>query len=437
MTTFTDSLNGTAGDLLSARSGWSRPVGADNAAIITGGSGVALTTGATTGSSTWHVPTSQPSGNDQYAEALIGTFLNAFPLGVRCDPSTATGGGYLARVNTSNIIELFRRSASGVLLSLATYTVPTPSDLLTNKVRLEVVGTTLNVYFMGAAVIGPITRTDFASGSVAMLSRGGTASTTVYTVDDWGSGDVGAAAITGSAAGTIDFTGSAAATAKITGTAAGTIGFAGTSTGTVRVQGSATGAIAFAGAATAAVGLAGAASTTITFTGAATGSVVAAGGISGALDGTIGFTGTAAAVVAVRAAATGTIDFAGSTAGKVAISASAAGTIGFTGSASGAVASAGGGTISSTIDFSGAAAGKVAVKGAAAASFAITGTAAATVRVTGLASNVIPFTGASSGTVGAPPVRAATVSRPSYGGSQVRPDNRNTLNRPAAVSRSY
>ena len=192
MATFTDNLDGTSGDLLSARSGWSRPTGADNAAIVSTGSGVALTTGSTAANGTWHVPTSQPSGNDQYAEALIGTAVNAFPLGVRCDTSSATGGGYLARCTTANNIELYRRSASGVLLSLGSYAVPTPSDLTTNKVRLEVVGNDLSVYFKGSAVLGPIARTDFASGSVAMLSRGGTASTTVYTADDWGSGDIGA-----------------------------------------------------------------------------------------------------------------------------------------------------------------------------------------------------------------------------------------------------
>jgi len=194
MASFTDNLDGTVGDLLSSRTGWSRTIGADDAKVVVTGSGIALTAGATNASATWHRPTSQPAGNDQYIEAFLGALNNAFPFGLRCDTSTATGGGYLLRVNNSNVIEMYRRTSLGVLFSIGTYTVPTPSDLLTNKVRFEVSGDQLTAYFKGAVVIGPVTRTDFASGSIAMLSRAGTASTTTYTVDDWDSGDISAGA---------------------------------------------------------------------------------------------------------------------------------------------------------------------------------------------------------------------------------------------------
>lgn len=199
MASFTDNLDGTPGSALASRSGWSRPVGSDTWPLRAGGSGYLPTNGTTLASSTWHVPNSQPSGNDQFSEAILGQSSGgmAFPLGVRCDVSNGSGQGYFARVSNS-VIQLYRRSAAGAFTSLGTYSPPTPSDLASNPVRLEVVGSEISVYFMGSRVIGPVTDAAIASGSVASLSRGGSTGAALFDEAAWG--DVGAAAITGTMA---------------------------------------------------------------------------------------------------------------------------------------------------------------------------------------------------------------------------------------------
>lgn len=359
MPTFTDNLDGTAGDLLSSRSGWSRPVGSDDAKVVSSGSGIALAPNAGAASTgTWHAPSSQPSGNDEYVEAYIGAVANAFPLGVRCDTSVATGGGYLARCTASNVIELFRRSSSGVLLNIGSYTVPTPSDLTTNKVKLEVVGTTLNVYFKGSAVIGPVTRTDFSSGSVAMLSRGGTASTTVYTIDDIGWGDTGAAGVTGDASVSVSFDVAGAGAAIIAGTSATSIDFTASAAGAVANTGAASG--------------------TVDFSVAADGTVATAGAITGTAALTVPFTTTSIGAVKVAGTAAGTVDF--------------------TASGAGTVASAGSASFSGTVDFTAASAGAVKIAGAGAGSITFAATAAGAVKITGVSSASVTF--ACSATIG-------------------------------------
>jgi hypothetical protein len=196
MSTFTDNLDGTSGTNLSARTGWSRPTGADNA-ILRSGSGYALSNGTTNASGTWHKPTSQPGGNDQYAEALVtGSAVNAFQLGVRCDTSSATGQGYLCRRNSTTTLQLFVRNSSGTLTQLGTTYTDTQANLDASKVRLEVTGTSIQVKLGSTVVIGPVTDATIASGSVAMLSRGGTNPATTN-VDDWGSGDLTAVVAVG------------------------------------------------------------------------------------------------------------------------------------------------------------------------------------------------------------------------------------------------
>jgi hypothetical protein len=193
VTTFTDNLDGTTGTNLSARTGWSRPTGADNA-VLKGGSGYALTSGTTAASGTWHAPTSQPSGNNQYAEALLtASSTAAFPLGVRCDTTAALGQGYLARRNSTTTVQLFVRNSSGTLTQLGSTYTDTQVNLDASKIRLEASGTSITVKLGGVTVIGPVTDSSIASGSVAMLSRGGSGAGT-STVDDWGSGDLTVAA---------------------------------------------------------------------------------------------------------------------------------------------------------------------------------------------------------------------------------------------------
>jgi len=186
---FTDGLDGTPATTLRTRTGWSRPAGADEATLVSGGSGFSLTGGTAAASGTWHAPTSQPSSADQYCEAILPTVAQiGFPLGVRCDTTNSLGAGYVLRYNGP--LQLFRRSAAGGLTSIGSYTVPTPADLATNPVRLEAIGTAIKVYFKGAAVIS-VTDANIASGSVAMLSRGGSSST-ANDVDNWQSGEAGA-----------------------------------------------------------------------------------------------------------------------------------------------------------------------------------------------------------------------------------------------------
>jgi len=191
MPTFSDNLDGSVGDLLRNRSGWSRPVGADEAQIITGFTGgFAITIGTTVASSTWHVPTSQPSSADQYVTGLLDTVGNAtaFPLGIRCDVSNNLGSAYLCRHGTTGQLQLFRRTATGSQASIGTATV-TAADLATNPVTLKAVGNQISVEFMGATVIGPLTDTTATSGSVAALSRGGSLSARSL-LNSWESGDV-------------------------------------------------------------------------------------------------------------------------------------------------------------------------------------------------------------------------------------------------------
>ena len=188
MSSFTDNLDGTAGTFLRNRTGWSRPTGADDA-VLDSTTGYRLTNGTTTASSTWHAPTSQPSGNDQYVEALVASNGNTacFQLGVRCDTSTANGQAYLCRRPSDTSLQLYFRNSSGALSLLGSYT-GTKANLDANKARLEVTGTSISVKFMGSTVIGPVTNTSIASGSVAILTRGGSAST--RNIDDWESGDL-------------------------------------------------------------------------------------------------------------------------------------------------------------------------------------------------------------------------------------------------------
>lgn len=325
MASFTDSFNGTTGDLLSARSGWSRPTGADAVQLSSSTAGPRLTNGTTAASGTWHAPTSQPSNPDQYASAILKsiTLANAFPLGVRCDTSTALGSGYLLRrSSSSDQLALFYRNSSGGLTSMGTFT-SNATDLL-SPVTLRVVGTSITVELLGAVVIGPVTDTNLSSGSVAMLSRGG--SLTNSTLDEWDSGDVaGASGINGAGSGTADTTGASAATVQIKASASGSVATTGSSTGTVPAKGAASGSAGVTGLSTASIAVKAAATGTAETTGSATGvGVVSA---SGTASGTANVTGSGAARLTITAVASGASDVVGATTARVTISGSAASTI--------------------------------------------------------------------------------------------------------------
>lgn len=244
MPVFTDLLDGAAGQSLENRPGWSKTTGADVAALADGGSGFCLPGGTTTASGTWHAPTIQPASADQYCEGILRLANSALscPLGVRCDISAAAGQGYLVQLdNSTGRLRLLRRSSAGALTTLGTFSVPTPADLDSNKVRLQAVGTAISVLFSGATVIGPVADALIASGSVAMLSRGGSlVSTAVARIDNWESGEVSSAPapITGSGSATFfPMTGAGAGALMIRGAGAATFApMTGAGTGALAIQ---------------------------------------------------------------------------------------------------------------------------------------------------------------------------------------------------------
>lgn len=222
MPIFSDNLDGSVGDLLRNRAGWSRPIGADEAQVITGFTGgFTLPTGTTTAASTWFVPNLQPSGNDQYASGLLDSTPRngVFPLGVRCNISIAAGAGYFVRHQTSGVLQLFRRTDSGTLTQIGSAAVST-TDLVSNPVTIKAVGSQVSVDFLGSTVIGPVADATAATGSVAMLSRGGSLPSGPA-INSWESGEVTASnPINGSLNANLDsLTASASATLPIAGAA--------------------------------------------------------------------------------------------------------------------------------------------------------------------------------------------------------------------------
>lgn len=287
MPTFTDALTGTPGALLSARTGWSRPTGSDSIPISSGGTGVDYTNGTTAANGTWHAPTSQPSGNDQYVTGIIGNGSSGgngtFPMGVRCNTASALGQGYLLRRNV-NTLELFRRNNSGTLTSMGTFA--STSGNLANPVTLKAVGTSISVELLGSTVIGPVTDTNIASGSVAFLSRGGSAVAGPI-IQAWDSGDVSTGitgtlsatlgALTAASVGALAIRASGANTlGAMTAAGAGRLAIAGTSSSTLgELTASAASSLAIVGATSATLG-------------AVTSSATGALAITGAVSATLG-----------------------------------------------------------------------------------------------------------------------------------------------------
>lgn len=186
MAVFTDGFVGTPGALISARVGWTTATGADANQIAPSGDGVSVTTG--TGSTvTRQLPSSQPSSADQYAQAMLLASDNGpFLLGVRINSS---GEGYYVRRGaggTNGILQLYRRSGTAFTL-LGSFT--STSDSVAFPTRLQAVGNQISVVSNVITLIGPITDSNFPTGSVGFLTRGGSVAATSR-LDDWQSGEV-------------------------------------------------------------------------------------------------------------------------------------------------------------------------------------------------------------------------------------------------------
>lgn len=212
MAAFTDNLDGSAGAVLSTRSGWAIAFGttANESPICTSGSGFCFAPGGG-GTGTLFRPTSQPATANQYVQALLRRDVQSFPIAVRVtiNAGATNFGGYFARYNSPNI-ELYRRSTSALV---ATGYTLLGSVAASNTLAFKLVanGNSIWIEQGGTILIGPVTDTNFPTGSVAALNR---AATTAYAapaaLDDWVSDDVavnrvfafstGAFAVAGSAA---------------------------------------------------------------------------------------------------------------------------------------------------------------------------------------------------------------------------------------------
>jgi hypothetical protein len=203
--------------------------------------------------------------------------------------------------------------------------------------------------------------------------------------------------VTGTASGSIGFTGSGIARALVAGIAAGVIGLTGSGTGQAPVKASASGALDVTGAASGAVRASGAASGTIglsggavarvAVTGAGVGVLPISGGASGstsggilaAASGMLPITGASVGRVALAASANGALPVTGSGVGKVPVTAVASGALGILGAASGSTS---GGILAAAdgfISLSGAADGRVSIGAAADGLFALAGVATGTI----------------------------------------------------------
>jgi hypothetical protein len=212
VTSFSDNLDGVAGALLTQRAGWQYGIsGVDSDAILAdGGSGFR---GSTTASATQVIqPTSQPTGADQFAEALLPTTsIGPYPLGVRINYGTQVGGYFVRLSSTSATgLQLVRRSTSA-LTSSAMTTLGTGSGANTSTpCRLVAKGNQVWVEQGGVVLIGPVTDTNFSAGKVGIFMRGPGVAGAGAHFDNWISGDVTANAYTlTAAAGTLTLTGRA------------------------------------------------------------------------------------------------------------------------------------------------------------------------------------------------------------------------------------
>lgn len=123
--------------------------------------------------------------------------------------------------------------------------------------------------------------------------------------------EAGSAAITGTASGSLDFTGSAAGTVAIVGTVSGSLAFTGSSAAVVAITGTGTGSLDLTGSAAGSVAIAGSAVGELDLSGATVGVVP----ITGAVAGDFPIEGAGQGSVAVLGVVTGDIEFTGEASG--------------------------------------------------------------------------------------------------------------------------
>ena len=268
----------------SAISAWNYSLGAGNLAELDGATGYGDTNNQN-GLSLTGLTSAEHLGIRAFA--LETQLTTAFALESGWTAMSTAGGTGGGSASNMRVDGQFGIESASTTVDVAT--VSGPSALFVDQA---------NILVAFIEVAGPNTGT--ASGSIAFTGS-----------------SAGTVTVQGTASGTIALTGSSEGTAavSITGTSAGSIGFTGASTGVVAVQGAASGSIALTGASAGAVAVSGSASGEIAFTGSGVG-VVPVVGLSG---GSIDFTGTATgqAITAVAAIASGVIDFSGFAIGQL------------------------------------------------------------------------------------------------------------------------
>lgn len=122
--------------------------------------------------------------NDQYSEITCGTITGtngSVGAAVRC--SITDWSQYIV-LCTSAAFDLIKFVA-GSFTSLGTYN--TTGAVIGDVVRIEVQGTTLNVYVNTVLRIGPVTDSDIASGRAGIYAEDATAGE--HEIDSWAGGD--------------------------------------------------------------------------------------------------------------------------------------------------------------------------------------------------------------------------------------------------------
>ena len=182
---------------------------------------------------------------------------------------------------------------------------------------------------------------------------------------------------------------------EITATASGTLDLSGSGAATVAVSAAASGSIALtgSGAASAAVAATGAGSVSLAGSGAAAVAVSGAGSGEIALGGT----GTAESVSGLTATGAGTFDISGSGAASVGILAAVSGTLAITGAGTATIASTA--VASGNLSLVGAGTGIIRVAGTGSGAIALSGNGSAAVEISASGSGQIELSG--SGTAGA------------------------------------
>lgn len=253
-------------------------------------------------------------------------------------------------------------------------------------------GETQGFWFSGDTAIAPATVfADLFDGTNGMLDINADPTVGGVTPDNYyiepGSGPSG---ITGTASGTADVTGSAAASARTTASVSGAAGVTGASAGTLRAFATITGTADVTGTATATAGatsISGTASGTAGVTGASGGTLRA----SVTVAGSAGTTGAATVSARTTASATGAAGVTGASTGTLRATATASGSAGVSGVATGNVIAFA--SVSGAADTTGTASG-----------FAGTGT------ITAEATGLSDVTGAATATIFNPFSKRVTVS---------------------------